>query len=242
MNVFISILFIFTGGFDSNDVEMKEVSQSTDLVNNNNALPPLPFGPHLPNAQPEESMETVDEGSESIEMAIEDIPEEFPTTHMYELEDRVFRENWSIPYKKNESLAKCLYGAIKLTSMQKADADKDCARFMDRALIESFKKLLTSQAVKKWTSDILEGVFNMIQLFIDLISQRLKYTPVPVKLLETLTLVFDPDSEFHFKNRSRKWDRGHYEDVFGYLKSPAMSPNYDTNKVYLRTCLILTID
>ena len=50
------------------------------------------------------------------DMAIEDMPDEFPTTNMYELEDRVFTENWSIPYKKGESLAKCLYGAIKLAS------------------------------------------------------------------------------------------------------------------------------
>lgn len=191
----------------------------------------LPFGPQLENKVPVESMEIVDEACENIDMAIEDIPDEFPTANMYELEDRVFIESWSIPYKKNESLAKCLYGAIKLSSLQKAESDKDCARFMDRVLIESFKKLLTSNAVKKWTFDIHEGVFNMIQLFVDLVAERLKYAPIPMKLLEILCLVFDPETEFHFKNRSHKWDRGHYEDIFGYLKCPAMSPDYNTNKV-----------
>lgn len=214
---------------------MKEVSQNNEvgLVNNNNPLSALPFGPQLENKPAVESMEIVDEACENIDMSIEDMPEEFPTANMYELEERVFTDNWSIPYKKNESLAKCLYGAIKLSSLQKAESDKDCARFMDRVLIESFKKLLTSNAVKKWTADIHEGVFNMIQLFVDLVAERLKYAPIPTKLLESLCLVFDPETEFHFKNRAHKWDRGHYEDVFGYLKCPATSPDYNTNKVTL---------
>lgn len=42
-----------------------------------------------------------------------EIPLEFPTTNLYELEDRVFVDNWSIPYKRDESLAKCLQSAAR---------------------------------------------------------------------------------------------------------------------------------
>ena len=42
-----------------------------------------------------------------------DIPLEFPTTNLYELEDRVFVDNWSIPYKREESLGKCLLSAAR---------------------------------------------------------------------------------------------------------------------------------
>ena len=38
----------------------------------------------------------------------------FPIENLYELEDRVFTEEWSIPYKKDESLAICLVAATKL--------------------------------------------------------------------------------------------------------------------------------
>ena len=38
---------------------------------------------------------------------------EFPTTNLYELEDRVFVESWSIPYKREESLGKCLVSAAR---------------------------------------------------------------------------------------------------------------------------------
>ena len=41
-------------------------------------------------------------------------PLEFPVTNLYELEGRVFAEQWSIPYKKEESLGKCLLAATRL--------------------------------------------------------------------------------------------------------------------------------
>ena len=39
---------------------------------------------------------------------------EFPLTHFYELEGRVHTEQWSIPYKKEESLGKCLLASIAM--------------------------------------------------------------------------------------------------------------------------------
>ena len=207
---------------------MKEASQKSNHQSNNNT--PVQFGPQLEATKAEEVLD-VTEDVENIEMSIDEMSEEFPVTNLYELEDRVFTENWSIPYKKSESLAKCLYSAIKLAYLQKTETDENCCRFFNRALPECFNKLLGSQAVRKWTPEIHEGVFNMIQLFIDLAAMRLKYQPVPINILTCLSQAFDPESEFHFKNRSRKWDRAYYEDIFGYDKCPAMSPPYNTYKV-----------
>ena len=39
---------------------------------------------------------------------------EFPLTHFYELEGRVHTEQWSIPYKRDESLAVCMVATIKM--------------------------------------------------------------------------------------------------------------------------------
>ena len=38
----------------------------------------------------------------------------FPVTNLYELEGRVFTENWNIPFKKDESLGRCLSAATRL--------------------------------------------------------------------------------------------------------------------------------
>lgn len=42
---------------------------------------------------------------------------EFPTTNLYELESRVFTDHWSIPYKREESLGKCLIASASLARM-----------------------------------------------------------------------------------------------------------------------------
>lgn len=39
---------------------------------------------------------------------------EFPLTHYYELEGRVHTEQWSIPYKRDESLARCMIAATRM--------------------------------------------------------------------------------------------------------------------------------
>ena len=53
--------------------------------------------------------------AETSEMVQDDgNPYEFPVTNLYELEGRVFAEHWSIPYKKEESLGKCLIAATRL--------------------------------------------------------------------------------------------------------------------------------
>lgn len=39
---------------------------------------------------------------------------EFPLTHFYELEGRVHTEQWSIPYKKEESLGRCMLATIAM--------------------------------------------------------------------------------------------------------------------------------
>ena len=38
----------------------------------------------------------------------------FPLTHFYELQGRVHTDSWSIPFKKDESLAICMVAAIKM--------------------------------------------------------------------------------------------------------------------------------
>ena len=50
-------------------------------------------------------------------------------------------------------------------------------------------QLLTSDAVRKWNPETLEGVYNMLRLFVDLAAARLQIDPVPVKLLSVLSQV-----------------------------------------------------
>ena len=51
-----------------------------------------------------------------------EISKEFPATNLYELEGRVFTDQWSIPYKKEESLGKCLIASARFAEQSKLNA------------------------------------------------------------------------------------------------------------------------
>nr|XP_023674608.1 ubiquitin carboxyl-terminal hydrolase 24 isoform X1 [Paramormyrops kingsleyae] len=154
---------------------------------------------------------------------------EFPTTNLYELEGRVFTDHWSIPYKREESLGKCLIASTCLARLGLADADENCKRFMDRCMPEAFKKLLTSSAVHKWGTEIHEGIYNMLMLLVDLVAERVRQEPVPVGLMSVLTMAFNPDNEYHFKNRMKSCQRNWLE-VFGEDNMFAVSPTSSYQK------------
>ncbi|KAH0519789.1 Ubiquitin carboxyl-terminal hydrolase 24, partial [Microtus ochrogaster] len=65
---------------------------------------------------------------------------EFPTTNLYELESRVLTDHWSIPYKREESLGKCLLASTYLARLGLSESDENCKRFMERCMPEAFKK------------------------------------------------------------------------------------------------------
>ncbi len=55
----------------------------------------------------------------------------------------------------------------------------------------------------------------MVELLIDFIAARLSYSPVPVQLLEILAILFDQDSVFQRKHKSRSYDRSLYDKQLG---------------------------
>uniref|UniRef100_A0A452VB74 ubiquitinyl hydrolase 1 n=1 Tax=Ursus maritimus TaxID=29073 RepID=A0A452VB74_URSMA len=155
---------------------------------------------------------------------------EFPTTNLYELESRVLTDHWSIPYKREESLGRCLLASTYLARLGLSESDENCKRFMDRCMPEAFKKLLTSSAVHKWGTEIHEGIYNMLMLLIELVAERIKQDPIPTGLLGVLTMAFNPDNEYHFKNRMKVSQRN-WTEVFGEGNMFAVSPVSTFQKV-----------
>ena len=124
---------------------------------------------------------------------------EFPVTNLYELDTRVFQDNWSIPYKRDESLGKCLVAATRLAGEGLLEQDENCKKFIDRVMPEAFKKLLTSPATHRWQTEIQEGILLMCELYLDLVVTRLQYDPVPCHLLATLSLIMDVKNDWNNK-------------------------------------------
>ncbi|CAF0953347.1 unnamed protein product [Adineta ricciae] len=160
-------------------------------------------------------------------------PNSFTTNAFLDLETKVYGDNWSIPYKRDEVLGRCLLSATKLALAGTADQDEHCKKFMEILIPDAFRKLQCSHHVNNWGVEVQLGVFDMVELLVDLIAARLSYTPVPVQLLETLAILFDHDSVFQRKHKSKPYDRLLYD------KQPserllASSPPSSTFSVYNR--------
>ncbi|CAF1420031.1 unnamed protein product, partial [Adineta steineri] len=158
----------------------------------------------------------------------------FTTSAFLDLETKVYGDNWSIPYKRDEVLGRCLLSAVKLALAGTADQDEHCKKFMEILIPDAFRKLQCSHHVNNWGVEVQLGVFDMVELLIDLIAARLSYFPVPVQLLETLTILFDHDSVFQRKHKSKPYDRLLYDKQLGD-RILANSPSPSTFSVYNRS-------
>jgi ubiquitin carboxyl-terminal hydrolase 9/24 len=143
----------------------------------------------------------------------------FPEECLLQLEENVFTDNWSIPYKKDEILDRLLNSTIALLNNGIPDIyAENVKRFMDRVIPEVYRKLLDSQPVQKWNFDIQQGVYNMTNLVLELIVYRIFQAGVPDILLNTLSLIFNSESIFHNKNHLKVWDKSKYLEAFGNLE------------------------
>jgi len=84
----------------------------------------------------------------------------------------------------------------------------------------------------------------MVELLIDLTAARLSYSPVPVKLLETLAILFDHDSVFQRKHKGKPYDRSLYDKQLGdrTLANPPSTSAfsvYNRNETYGWLCQII---
>ncbi|CAF1372553.1 unnamed protein product [Rotaria sordida] len=139
----------------------------------------------------------------------------FTTSAFLDLEKKVYGNTWSIPYKREENLGRCLLSAIRLALDGIADQDEHCKKFMEALVPEAFRKLQCSHSIYHWGVVVQLGVFDMVQLLVDLIAARLSYSPVPIQLLQTLAILFDHDSVFQQKNKNRPYDGSLYDKQLG---------------------------
>ena len=178
------------------------------------------------------------------------VDDAFPVAELRELEGRVFVENWNIPYKRDESLGVCLLAAIQMARSATEDdkpleTNQHAQRFMEHCLPECFNKLLTANAVTRWNPEILDGVYGMCCLLIELTAARLQYLPLPVVLLETLASAFDSECEYYQRHavRSRRADKIFWMEQmrlkFGHERLAAQSPSGSLKDPHGMLCNII---
>ena len=103
-------------------------------------------------------------------------------------------------------MGKCLIACTRLAReglLTDETMEDACKKFLDRVMPEAFKKLLTSKATYGWQAEVQEGIYNMLELFIDLVLARLPTEPVPINLLNVLAMAFDRENDWNSKNKDQ---------------------------------------
>ncbi|CAF1331847.1 unnamed protein product [Adineta steineri] len=128
----------------------------------------------------------------------------FPTDKLQNLRNNVLVDKWYIPVKLDEALGACLTSAIILAQEGQLDSNVECKEFIEKIVPEAFRKLQTTQSVYSWPREIQHGIFDMIELLVDLVGTRIRHAPVPTTLLNILALTFDTNTTFSLKHKDEQ--------------------------------------
>ena len=92
------------------------------------------------------------------------------------------------------------------------------------------QKLITHEAVFRWDQTIMEGILDMCRLLMELIAERLHQKPIPVYLLNVLSMVFNADANYHTKMKNKRCDNSKWNRVLGENNVFALMPHFQTHK------------
>ncbi|CAF1161817.1 unnamed protein product [Adineta ricciae] len=154
----------------------------------------------------------------------------FPSDKLQNLRANILVDKWYIPVKLDEALGICLTAAIKLAQEGTLDTNADCKQFIETIVPEAFRKLQTTQSVFSWPRDVQVGIFDMIELLVDLVATRIRYAPVPITLLNVLALTFDTNTTFSQKHKNDKLPEGRVYVLEGdefFRTNPNQTESYD---------------
>lgn len=76
----------------------------------------------------------------------------------------------------------------------------------------------------------MEGILDMCRLLMELIAERLHQKPIPVYLLNVLSMVFNADANYHTKMKNKRCDNSKWNRVLGENNVFALMPHFQTHK------------
>ena len=76
----------------------------------------------------------------------------------------------------------------------------------------------------------MEGILDMSRLLMELIAERLHQKPIPVYLLNVLSMVFNADANYHTKMKNKRCDNSKWNRVLGENNVFALMPHFQTHK------------
>ncbi|CAF0766704.1 unnamed protein product [Didymodactylos carnosus] len=146
----------------------------------------------------------------------------FPVAVYFDLKEKFICDQSSISVKPDEALSECLLSATILAKEGIINQDRHCTYFINSLVPQIFHHLLTTDPYRNPGGEVAKNIFNILEILIDLIAARLSYFPVPVNLLECLTLAFSYDTLFQRKHVMQPYEKSKDLDDKYILTFPAV--------------------
>ncbi|XP_050542237.1 probable ubiquitin carboxyl-terminal hydrolase FAF-X isoform X2 [Daktulosphaira vitifoliae] len=201
-----------TVGLDSTDSQtnVPNVPQQTQIHNvlsNINVLPPHTVETHQ--VQEQSSNEINDSNTSITEREDENLENEddaeeelvFPSTKLTNLEEKIHSQRWIVPVLPDQELLTLLNISIEFSKRRLDTNHEECQKFFRDAMVLSFTRILTDDAVNSWKSNIQQCIMNNCIKLVELLVLKLDDDNFP--FVDILGMLFNPINKFHLFNCGR---------------------------------------
>ncbi|EDQ92258.1 uncharacterized protein MONBRDRAFT_31374 [Monosiga brevicollis MX1] len=125
--------------------------------------------------------------------------EVFPSQSLEELENKVLAPSWTVPLESNGPLVVCTQALLRLLQANSSfEADDVATRFLHGVFHESYAKLLDSDAVRTWKSNIISLIEEKMPLFAETLAYVVGASDHP-ELYNLVALALCDDAELYHR-------------------------------------------
>lgn len=120
----------------------------------------------------------------------EDEETEFPVSKLANLEEKIHSQRWIVPVLPDQELVSLINISIALGKKGLDINNESCYKFYRDALVVSFTRILTDDAVNSWKTNIQHCIMSNCMKLIELMALKIDDDNFPS--IELLGMVFNP--------------------------------------------------
>lgn len=113
----------------------------------------------------------------------------FPIIKLVNLEEKIHSQRWIVPVLPDQELLSLLNVSIEFCK-KGLDVNEGCQKFFRDAMVLSFTRILTDDAVNSWKINIQQCIMNNCMKLVELLVLKLDDDRFP--FLEMLGMLFNP--------------------------------------------------
>lgn len=161
-----------------------------------NILPPQTVESHqVPEQTPDEPAD--DTNKNDVEVKEDETPKEeeeeelvFPIIKLVNLEEKIHNQRWIVPVLPDQELVSLLNISIAFCKKGLDTNNEFCQKFFRDAMVLSFTRILTDDAVNSWKVNIQQCIMNNCMKLVELLVLKLDDDNFP--FLELFGILFNP--------------------------------------------------